>query len=47
MDYRPKFRIRNYKPLKGKHRTLNDINQRKTLYDTSSGVIEIKTKVKT
>ena len=28
-------------------RTLNDINQRKTLYDTSSGVIEIKTKVKT
>ena len=27
-------------------RTLNDINQRKILYETSSGIIEIKTKVK-
>ena len=46
MDYRPTFKIRNYKTLKGKHRTLNDINQRKILYETSSGIIEIKTKVK-
>ena len=33
MDYRPTFKIRNQKTLKGKHRTLNDINQSKILYD--------------
>ena len=33
------------KLLRGKHRTLNDINQSKILYDPPPRVMEIKTKV--
>ena len=33
MDQRPKYKTRNYKTLRGKHRTLDDINQSKILYD--------------
>ena len=35
----------NYKTLRGKHRTLNDINQSKILYDSPPRVTEIKTEV--
>ena len=33
MDQRPKCKTRNYKTLRVKHRTLDDINQSKILYD--------------
>ena len=36
---------RNYKTLRGRHRTLDDINQSKILYDPPPRVMEIKTKV--
>ena len=46
MDYRPKCKARNYKTLRGKQgRKLDDINQRKILYDPPPRVTEIKTKV--
>ena len=45
MDQRPKCKTRSYKTLRGKHRTLNGINQSKILYDPPSRVMEIKTKV--
>ena len=45
MDERTKCKTRNYKTLKGKHRTLDDINQSKILYDLPPRVMEIKTKV--
>ena len=38
-------KTRYYKTLRGKHRTLNDINQSKILYDPPPRVMEIKTKV--
>ena len=45
MDYRPKLRSETIKLLKENiDRTLDDINQRKILYDTSPGVMEIKQK---
>ena len=40
-----KVKTRNYKTLRGKHRTLNDINQSTILYDPPPRVMEIKTKV--
>ena len=45
MDQRPKFKTRKYKILRGKHRTLNDINQNKILYDPPPRIMEIKAKV--
>ena len=45
MDQRPKFKTRNYKTLRGKHRILDDINQSKILYDPPPRVTGIKTKV--
>ena len=45
MDLRHKFKTRNYKTLRGRHRTLDDINQSKILYDPPPRVMEIKTKV--
>ena len=45
MDERPKCKTRNYKTLRGKHRTLDDINQSKVIYDLPPRVMEIKTKV--
>ena len=45
MDERTKCKTRNYKTLKGKHRTLDDINQSKILCDPPPRVMEIKTKV--
>ena len=45
MDLRSKYKTRNYKTLRGKHRPLNDINQSKILYDPPPRVMEIKTKV--
>ena len=45
MDSRPKCKTRNYKTLRGKHRTLDDINQSKILYDPLPRVMEIKIKV--
>ena len=45
MDERPKCKTRNYKTLRGKHRTLDDINQSKVIYDLPPRVMEIKTKM--
>ena len=45
MDSRPKSKTRNYKTLRGKHRTLDDVNQSKILYDPLPRVMEIKIKV--
>ena len=42
---RLKCKIRKYKTLRGKHRTLDDINQSKILYDPPPRVMEIETKV--
>ena len=42
---RLKCKIRKYKTLRGKHRTLDDINQSKILYDPPPRVTEIKTKI--
>ena len=44
MDYRPKCKTRNYKTLRGKHRTFYDINHSKILYDPSPRVMEKKKK---
>ena len=44
MDLRLKYKTRNYKTLRGKHRTLDDINQSKILYDPPPRVMEIKSK---
>ena len=38
-------KTRNYTTFRGKHRTLDDINQSKILYDPPPGLTEIKTKV--
>ena len=38
------MKVRNYNDLRGKHRTLFDINHR-ILYDPTPRVMEIKTKV--
>ena len=40
-----KCKTRNYKTLREKHRTLNDINQSKILYDPPPSVMKIKTKI--
>ena len=45
MDKRPKCKTRNYKIIRGKHRTLDDINQSKFLYDPSPKVMETKPQV--
>ena len=45
MDYRPKCKTRNYKTLRGKHRTFYDINHSKILSDPPPRVMEIKTKI--
>ena len=45
MDERPKCKTRNYKTLRGKHRTLDDINQSKVIYDLPPRVMEIKTNI--
>ena len=45
MDLRPKCKTRNYKTLRGKRRTVDDINQSKILYAPPPMVMEIKTKV--
>ena len=45
MDERPKCKTRNYKTLRGKHRTIDKINQSKNLYDPPPRVTEMKTKV--
>ena len=42
---RLKCKIRKYKTLRGKHRTLDDINQSKILYDPPPRITEIKIKV--
>ena len=44
MDLRPKCKTRDYKTLRGKHRTLDDINHSKILYDPSPRLMEIKQK---
>ena len=44
MDKRPKCKTRNYKIIRGKHRTLDDINQNKILYDPLPRVRVIKAK---
>ena len=47
MDERPKCKTRIYETLRGnKGRTLDDINQSEILYDPTSRVTEIITKVK-
>ena len=45
MDERHKCKTRNYKTLRGKHRTLDDINQSNISYDPPPRVMEIKLKV--
>ena len=45
MDQRFKCKTRNYKTLRGKHRTLSDINHSKILYDPPPRVMEIITKI--
>ena len=45
MDLRPKCKARCYKTLRGKHRTLFDINHSKILFDPPPRVMEIKTKI--
>ena len=45
MDKRPKCKTRNYKIIRGKHRTLDDINQSNILYDPPPRVMEIKTEI--
>ena len=45
MEGRPKCKTRNYKTLRGKHRTIDKINQSKILYDSPPRVTEIKTNV--
>ena len=42
MDKRPKCKTRNYKIIRGKHRTLDDINQSNILYDPPPRVTKIK-----
>ena len=42
MDLRLKYKTRNYKTLRGKHRTLDDINQSNILYDPPPRVTKIK-----
>ena len=45
MDSRYKCKARHYRILRGKHRTLLDINHSKIFFDTSPGVMKIKTKI--
>ena len=45
MDSRPKCKARHYKTLRGKHRTLYDINHSKILFDPPPREMEIKTKI--
>ena len=45
MNLRFKCKTRNYKSLRRKHRTLDDMNQSKIFYDPLTRVIEIKTKI--
>ena len=46
MDWRPKYKVRNYKTLKGNiSRALDDLNQSKILYDPPPRVREIKAKI--
>ena len=43
IDYRPKYKTKNYKTLEENiGRTLNDINQSKIFHDSPPGVMEIK-----
>ena len=44
MDSRPKCKTGHYKTLRGKHRTLFDINHSKIFGDPSPKVMEIKAK---
>ena len=45
MDLRPKCKARDYQTLRGKHRTLSDINHSKILFDPPPKGVEIKIKV--
>ena len=45
MGYRPKFKSRNCKTLRGKHRTLFDMNHSKTFFDPPPRVMETKPKI--
>ena len=46
MDYRPKYKTRNCKTLRGKHRQkFYVIHHSKILYDPPPRVMEIKTKI--
>ena len=46
MDYRSKWKTRNYKTPRGKQAKHSDINQSRILYDPPPRVMEIKTKIK-
>ena len=45
MEERPKCKVRHYKTLREKHRTLYDINHSKILFDPPQREMEIKTKI--
>ena len=42
MDKRHKYKTRNYKTIRGKHRTLDDVKQSKILYDPPPRVTKTK-----
>ena len=45
MDKRSKFKTRNYKTPREKHRQNSDIIHSRILYDPSPGIMEIKAKI--
>ena len=45
MNQRPKCNARQYKTLRGKHRTLFDINHSNIFYDVPSRLMKIKPKI--